>query len=178
MRAARAIRVLPTALSAALSVTAVTLAARKTFPDHLSDRRAWQILIGAAAVALISLLIAFLRRLPPRAGTIALDRHHDLHDRLTNALAFDVIAPDARSPLMEVAIDDACEHAERLNPRRASPIRGPGTTPSARRSSPVISRRWSRSRERNSSSRASSASSRLQTRNRAITSTGSPCRAR
>src|SRR6478752_1918466 len=110
MRAARALRVLPTALTIAIAVAVVALAVRKTFPDYLSDRRAWQILIGDLALVMVSLLVAVLRRLPPRAGTIALDRHHDLHDRLTNAIAFDAIAPDARSPLMEVAIDDACEH--------------------------------------------------------------------
>jgi hypothetical protein len=125
MRATRALRALPTALTIALALTAATLAVRKTFPDHLSDRRAWQILIGAGALVIGTVIIALLRRLPPRAGTIALDRYHDLNDRLTNALAFFAIAPDARSPLMEVAIDDACEHAGGLRPGKASPLRVP-----------------------------------------------------
>ena len=71
----------------------------------------------------VAVAAAMARRLPPRAGAVTLDRHHRLHGRLTNALAFE--AANERSPLMEVAIDDACEHAERLDPRHAAPLQVP-----------------------------------------------------
>jgi hypothetical protein len=125
MRLARALQVLPSALVVALAITAVTLSARKIAPDRLSNLRAIEILAGAFALALLALVAVMLRRLAPDAGTIALDRHHKLHDRLTNALAFEGIAPAARSALMEVAIDDACEHAGRLDPSKAAPLRAP-----------------------------------------------------
>ncbi len=125
MRIARALVVLPSALVVALAITAVTLTVRKTFPDRLSNLRAIEILAVTAALVLVALLAVMLRRLAPGAGTIALDRHHKLHDRLTNALAFEAIAGADRSALMEVAIDDACEHASRLEPLKAAPLRAP-----------------------------------------------------
>jgi hypothetical protein len=120
MRLARGVRVLPTALTAGLAVTACTLALRKALPLALSNRRAWEIVLVAAAAPLLAFVVAMLRRLPARAGTVALDRHHGLADRLTNALAFD--EAKERTPLMEVAIDDACERAPGLSPRKAAPI--------------------------------------------------------
>ena len=125
MRLSRALQVLPSALVVALAIAAVTLVVRKTLPDRLSNTRAIEILVGAAAVALLALVAVMARRLSPGAGTIALDRHHQLHDRLTNALAFEAIAEAERSALMEVAIDDACEHASRLAPSQAAPLRAP-----------------------------------------------------
>lgn len=121
MRVARALRVLPTAMTVALAIAAGILAARKTLPERLSNRRAWEILACEAALVLGALAVAAARRLPPRAGTITLDRHHRLGGRLTNALAFAAL-PTPRSALMEVAIDDACEHATLLNPAAAAPI--------------------------------------------------------
>lgn len=125
LRIARAVRYLPNALTLAFAVVAGTLACRKLFPDHLSEQRARHILIGAAAAVVAVALVGLLRKLPPRAGTIALDRHHKLHDRLTNALAFDAIKASDRTPLMEVAIDDACENVRDLKPSKAAPIRLP-----------------------------------------------------
>jgi len=130
LRFARGLRILPLALTPALAVAAGTLAVRKVLPEVLSNRRAWEILAGAAGAVVVALAVAMLRRLPPRVGAVTLDRHHRLHGRLTNALAFDDLSVTGspasggaeRSPLMEVAIDDACEHAERLDPRRAAPL--------------------------------------------------------
>lgn len=122
LRFRRALHVLPSALTLALAIAAGTLAVRKVFPEHLEERRAQHLLIGAGILVLAAVVAAMLRRLPPRAGTMALDRHHGLHDRLTNALAFDALPPEQRTPLMEAAIDDACEHAAGLRPRRAAPI--------------------------------------------------------
>jgi hypothetical protein len=126
MRLSRALRSVPPALTLALAVAAGTLAVRKTLPDHLSEARARQILIASAALVVLAVLIALVRKLPPRAGTLALDRHHNLNDRLTNALAFSALPKDQRTALMEVAIDDACEHGAGLKPGKASPIRVPG----------------------------------------------------
>lgn len=125
MRVSRALRAFPIALTVALGVAAATLATRKVFPHHLSEVRARQILIGAALLLGVTVVVALLRRLPPRAGTIALDRTHRLFDRMTNALTFLAVPPAERSPLMEVAIDDACEHASALRPSKAAPIRVP-----------------------------------------------------
>jgi hypothetical protein len=121
MRIGRGLVVLPTALTAALVIAAITLAVRKVAPDALSNRHAWQILAGAAALTVGAVIVAMARRLPPRAGTVALDKHHALNGRLTNAVAF-AAQGGPRSPLMDVAIDDACEHAGKLDPRRAAPI--------------------------------------------------------
>ncbi|XXX73679.1 hypothetical protein WMF30_39155 [Sorangium sp. So ce134] len=125
LRFGRALRALPTALTVALAITAGTLAVHKALPAHLSEPRARQILLGAGLLVLATLALAMLRRLPPRAGTVALDRHHGLHDRLTNALAFDALPAAQRTPLMEAAIDDACEHADRLRPAGAAPLAFP-----------------------------------------------------
>jgi hypothetical protein len=125
MRFSRALQVFPSALVVALAIAAVTLVVRKTAPDRLSNTRAIEILIGAAALVVLTMVAVMLRRLSPGAGTIALDRHHKLHDRLTNAIAFEAIAAAERSALMEVAIDDACEHASKLEPSRAAPLRTP-----------------------------------------------------
>jgi len=121
MRVGRGLVVLPTALTAALAVAAVTLAVRKVWPDAIENRRAWEILAGAAALSVVAVIVAMARRLPPRAGTVALDRHHALDGRLTNAVAFSA-GDGPRTPLMDVAIDDACEHAQKLDPRRTAPL--------------------------------------------------------
>ncbi|WP_309675736.1 hypothetical protein, partial [Pseudomonas sp.] len=57
-------------------------------------------------------------KLPPRAGSIALDRSHVLSDRLTSALEFSKVPAADRSPLESLAIDDACRHASGLAPSR------------------------------------------------------------
>jgi hypothetical protein len=122
LRLGRALRAFPTALTLALAVVAGTLAAHKALPEHLAEHRARQIVIAAGLLVLATVIVSMLRRLPPGAGTMALDRHHGLHDRLTNALSFDALPRDKRSPLMEVAIDDACERAAGLRPADAAPL--------------------------------------------------------
>ncbi|WP_437996331.1 hypothetical protein WMF26_35310 [Sorangium sp. So ce185] len=122
LRVGRALRALPTALTLALAIAAGTLAVHKALPAHLSEPRARQLLLGAGLLVLATVALAMLRRLPPRAGTVALDRHHGLHDRLTNAIAFDALPAAQRTALMEAAIDDACEHAARLRPAGAAPL--------------------------------------------------------
>ncbi|WP_434042069.1 MULTISPECIES: hypothetical protein [Sorangium] len=125
LRFRRALRALPSALTIALAIAAGTLAAHKALPAHLGEQRARQLLLGAGLLVLATLVVAMLRRLPPRAGTMALDRHHGLHDRLTNAVAFDALPAAQRTPLMEAAIDDACERAAGLRPAGAAPLAVP-----------------------------------------------------
>ncbi|WP_437924435.1 hypothetical protein WMF37_36220 [Sorangium sp. So ce291] len=125
LRFGRALRALPSALTLALAIAAGTLAVHKALPAHLGEQRARQLLLGAGLLVLVTLVVAMLRRLPPRAGTMALDRHHGLQDRLTNALAFEALPAAQRTPLMEAAIDDACEHAGGLRPAGAAPLAVP-----------------------------------------------------
>jgi hypothetical protein len=77
-------------------------------------------LVVAAVVA-----YPMLRRRPAYEGAIALDRHHGLQDRLTNALYFSSLPSVERTELMELAIEDGCAHAKGLSPRKAAPFRFP-----------------------------------------------------
>ncbi|AKT43178.1 hypothetical protein [Chondromyces crocatus] len=122
LRLARALQALPPVSTAAFALAAGALAARKVMPSLLSEQRTWQILIGAAALVVIVVVVSMLRRLPPRAGTMRLDRHHDLHDRLTNAVAFEALPEAKRTPLMDAAIDDACALSTTLRPAKAAPL--------------------------------------------------------
>ncbi len=88
-------------------------------------------MVGALVVFVAGVLHAALRRAAPFAGSLALDRFHDLHDRVTNALAFSTIPAADRTPLMEAAINDGAASADRLSPRRAVPLRLPRDLPAA-----------------------------------------------
>ncbi|HVY47164.1 MAG TPA: hypothetical protein VHB21_14855 [Minicystis sp.] len=122
MRIARALAVLPTALTLALAAAAIVLVVRKVLPHRLTDHGARWLLAVDGAVALLAVVVASARRLPPHAGTVALDRFHALSDRLTNALAFLTVPASKRTALMDAAIDDACERAASLSPGGAAPI--------------------------------------------------------
>src|SRR6185503_11179925 len=65
---------------------------------------------------------AALRRRPPFAGAMALDRHHRTGGRVANALAFSRVPEAERTALMQLAIEDAVEATPALEPRRAVPI--------------------------------------------------------
>ncbi len=112
MRLARALGALPSALTLAFSAGIAVLAGRKIAPEHVPERATWLFLGVAALGVLVVVLVALLRRLPPKAGALALDRHHRLDGRLTNALAFAELAAGERTPLMELAIGDACTSAK------------------------------------------------------------------
>jgi hypothetical protein len=131
MRLGRAVAILPSALLGALGLAAVVLSVRKVLPERLSERGARWMLVAVGCALLGALAVAALRRLPPLAGAIALDRHHGLRGRLPNALEF-AARPGVEQPaLAEAAIDDACQRARALSPRRAVPIawpRGVGLT--------------------------------------------------
>jgi len=55
-----------------------------------------------------------------------LDAHHQLHDRLGIAWQFRQESPEARTPFMQAAIDDAVSHASAVDVRAALPWRVPG----------------------------------------------------
>jgi hypothetical protein len=92
---------------------------------RLPFRVLWDVALGAAVAMVLSAAWAASRRLPKFAGALVLDVHHGLSDRLTNALSFAALPPESRTPLMEVAIEDACARAGQLSPRKAMPIRWP-----------------------------------------------------
>ncbi len=119
MRLSRALSVLPTVLTLSLAWCGVVIAARKIWPEWLSESWATAAILGAGAGVLLTAAYALLRRLPPFAGALALDRHHRLDGRITNALEFTAVADADRSPMMGVAIEDACELTEDLSARRA-----------------------------------------------------------
>jgi len=79
----------------------------------------------AALVPVVAVLYQMFRRRPPYEGAIALDRHHGLHDRLTNALYFSDRPDSERTEMMELAVRDGCAHAQGFKPRKAAPIRFP-----------------------------------------------------
>src|SRR5690606_6730099 len=85
------------------------------------------------ALSLVQVLVVagmgYARRLPRRAGAVALDRHHDLADRLSSALSFGELSGGERTPFMLAAIDDALVHAGRVDPRRAVPMKAPAEWP-------------------------------------------------
>ena len=70
-----------------------------------------------------------LKRHAPLSGAIELDRFHDTGGRIANALAFARVPVAERTPMMELAIDDALAVVARLEPRRAVPMRLPRETP-------------------------------------------------
>lgn len=112
-------------LSLGLTSAAIVLAVHKIWPATLSAVGARRWLVGLGIAATVALVLALFRRLPPRAGTVALDRFHKLDGRLTNAVEFAAVPDEQRTPLMRAAIDDAITHAARLSARKTAPIRLP-----------------------------------------------------
>lgn len=125
MRLDRVVAVLPTSITAGAAVCGAVLAAHKVWPERVTEPTTQLVLVGAGVLVGLTALLAFVRKLAPHSGTMALDKHHDLSDRLTNAVAFQAKPEAERTALMEVAIDDACDHARGLKPGKASPIHFP-----------------------------------------------------
>jgi hypothetical protein len=125
MRLSHAVEVLPYAATGGIALAATTIGVHKIWPRVLPTVHALPLLAVALGVLVVVPLVAFLRRLPLRAGTIALDRSHGLSDRLTSAIEFARLPAAERTPLVEMAIEDAVRHTEKLSPRRAHPIRVP-----------------------------------------------------
>ena len=119
MRVRRVVALLPYASSAGLALGAGVIAARKLWPDDFAEGAARAALAAIAGAVVLALFAAALRRLPPRAGALALDAHHALRGRVTNALEFAETEPSRRAPMMVAAIAEACHVAPRLSARRA-----------------------------------------------------------
>jgi hypothetical protein len=109
-----------------LGYLALVLGAAKVLPLTAAQARPW--LWGALVPTLLVLAMmvrAALARRSPFEGSLALDRHHGLDDRITNALAFAKLPDAERTPLMNAAIADATEHSGKLEPARAARVRLP-----------------------------------------------------
>jgi hypothetical protein len=123
IRLGRALRAAARALCAALAVAIVDTALRKM--GIVGERQARAVLIAAGTTVLVVAGLAWARRLPHRAGARALDRFHDLHDRLASATAFAEQPADQRTPFMDAAIKDAIAVAPRTRPHLAVRIAMP-----------------------------------------------------
>jgi hypothetical protein len=123
LRLQRALVVASKLLPLPFGYLAVVVGAAKLLPLDAEQARPW--LWGAAAlvalVAAVAVRAAFARR-DPFEGALALDRHHELSDRVTSALAFAQLPESQRTPMMVAAIEDAAERSRSLEPRRAAPL--------------------------------------------------------
>lgn len=111
------------ALPLPLGYAAVVLGATKALSLGVAQASPWLwgTLVPAAGVLLVALRAAYVQR-SPFEGALALDRHHQLEDRVANALAFAQLPEGERTPLMQAAIADAADHAKKLEPGRAARI--------------------------------------------------------
>ena len=86
----------------------------------------WKVIVISAGVSaaatLAAVVYASVRRYPKHAAALLLDRTFDNHDRLATALSFSELPADARTPLMNAAIDDATQTSTRLDPAVAAPL--------------------------------------------------------
>ncbi len=88
----------------------------------------WVFVVPVAALV-VGVAHAALRKAAPYAGSLALDRFHQLKDRITNALAFSAVPAAERTALMEAAIEDALAVTAELSPSDAAPLRRPRDLP-------------------------------------------------
>lgn len=130
MRLSAGLSAFVTHLAIALVAVAATLGILKTVPGF-SGRIARDVLAGAALSVVIGTAWAASRRLPKLAGAMALECHHGLAGRLSNALAFAAFPQADRTALMDLAIDDACGTVANLSARKACPIGWPRDLPVA-----------------------------------------------
>jgi hypothetical protein len=122
----RALTAASACLPLPIGYVAVVIGVAKVLPLSAAQARPWLwgALVPAAFVLAAALRGALVRR-PPFEGALALDRHHGLEDRITNALAFAELPEARRTPLMQAAILDATEHVPKLEPHRAARIAVP-----------------------------------------------------
>lgn len=115
------------ALTSTIAVDLLAVAAAVTVAKLVPDWRGivGGVLLSAALAALAAVIYGASRPVPRFAGAMALDAYHGLSDRLASALAFAGLPPEKRTRLMDLAIEDACENAHQLSPRRAVPLRLP-----------------------------------------------------
>lgn len=94
-------------------------------PGADATRWVWVGFFVACLVPLAGVLAIWLARRSPHAGALALDRHHQSADRITNALEFGKLSPNEQSPFMQAAIADALLAVERPNASAAVPLELP-----------------------------------------------------
>jgi hypothetical protein len=88
-------------------------------------RLLWGGFFVAALVPLVGAIASWLGRRSTHAGSLALDRHHQSADRITNALEFARLPPKDQSPFMQAAISDALLAVERPSAAAAVPLEMP-----------------------------------------------------
>lgn len=127
LRLRRAILWAAKALAGGLVAVAVLLVLRKT---GIVSEKVCRIGVALATLQVfVAASIAYARKLPRRAGAVALDRFHGLADRLSSALSFGELRAEERTPFMMAAIDDALEHVKGLSPAKAVPMQRPRELP-------------------------------------------------
>jgi hypothetical protein len=90
-----------------------------------ATRLLWAGFVLACLVPLGGVVASWLARRSAHAGALALDRHHQSADRITNALEFAKLNPEQQDPFMRAAIADALVAVERPNAAEAVPLRLP-----------------------------------------------------
>jgi hypothetical protein len=129
IRFGRALEIAATAACFACFAMAVVLVLRKT--GHVRETLA-RAAIGVSLLGVLAPAVwAYLRPLAARAGSVALDRHHGLADRISSALSFAELPGSERSAFMDLAIEDGVRAARAVDPRRAVPLRSPKDLPVA-----------------------------------------------
>ncbi|HMJ56666.1 MAG TPA: hypothetical protein VK540_31575 [Polyangiaceae bacterium] len=124
MRVTSALDGLVSTLAVSLVAVALVLTLAKVWPGF--PRQGVRDVVAGALLAIVAQTIRrSLRRLPKFAGALALDVYHGFSDRLTSALSFAGLPASQRTPLMDAAIDDACQRTDHLSPRKAAPFSWP-----------------------------------------------------
>ena len=121
MRAARAFDALVSTLAVSLLAVALAITLAKVWPGFPAHG-VRDVVVGAVVALVLRTILASARRLPKFTGALALDVHHGFSDRLTSALSFARLPESERTPLMDAAIDDACQRTAHLSPRKAAPF--------------------------------------------------------
>jgi hypothetical protein len=115
----RIMLLLPLPLGYAVLVLTLVKALRL---DAASQRGWWLLGVVPLVVFLVGVGRVMFRPRPSWQGSLALDKFHGFHDRVTSALAFSQVPSAERTPLMQAAIEDGVTLAAKLDPRRAVPI--------------------------------------------------------
>jgi hypothetical protein len=118
----RLVRLLPIPLAYAVAARALV---QWLEPGADATRWAWVGFFIACLVPVAGVLAIWLARRSPHAGALALDRHHQSADRITNALEFAKLSESEQSPFMQAAIADALLAVERPNVAAAVPLELP-----------------------------------------------------
>ena len=118
----RLVRLLPIPLAYAVVARALV---QWLEPGADATRWLWAGFCLACLVPLAGVVASWLARRSPHAGALALDRHHQSVDRITNALEFAKLPAADQNPFMQAAIADALVAVERPNASAAVPLELP-----------------------------------------------------